>query len=198
MNGPHDLGGADGFGAVDTSKPNEAWGLRVHALAIACVVGGVYRTPAFRHALERIPPARYLSSSYYERWTTAVASLLVEHGVLSADDVGFELSAPVRAPRITDPGPDVSEPRFAIGDEVRVLNTHPLGHTRCPRYVRGRRGTIVRYDGACNLDDVEAHSDARRRVPLYCVRFDARELWGEGAEPSTVHVDLFESHLEER
>ena len=157
-----------------------------------------YGTPEFRHAIERIPPARYLASSYYERWMTATASLLVERGVVTSEEVGdaFPLAGPVRAPRLPEPGSDVTEPRFTVGDGVRVRNTHPFGHTRCPRYVRGRRGTIVRYDGPCNFDDVEAHSDGKRLEPLYCVRFEASELWGDASEGGTVNVDLFESYLE--
>jgi nitrile hydratase len=63
--------------------------------------------------------------------------------------------------------------------------------------VRGHRGVIVRYDGPCNFDDVEAHSAGKRLEPLYCVRFDSGELWGDDAEPDApVHVDLFEDYLE--
>lgn len=200
MNGPHDLGGMDGFGPVDTDAVHgENWETRVFALAGAAMISGHYGTPEFRHALERIAPARYLASSYYERWTIAIASLLVEKGVLSRDEIGadFPLAGPVRAEPLGSPGRDVTEPRFAVGDAVRVRNTHPLGHTRCPRYVRGRRGTIVRFDGPSNFDDVEAHSEGKRLDPLYSVRFDASALWGDGAEPGcVVHVDLFETYLE--
>ena len=198
MNGPHDVGGADGFGPVVREGSGEPWHLRIHAIAVAGMLSAGYGTPEFRHAIERIPPVRYLASSYYERWMTATASLLVERGVVTSEELGdaFPLAGPVRAPRLPEPGSDVTEPRFTVGDGVRVRNTHPFGHTRCPRYVRGRRGTIVRYDGPCNFDDVEAHSDGKRLEPLYCVRFEASELWGDASEGGTVNVDLFESYLE--
>ncbi len=206
MNGVHDLGGTDGFGPVPyvVEEPtfHEAWEGRVYALAGAGGMAGFYGTPQFRHAIERIAPARYLSCSYYERWTTAISSLLVEAGVLTPDELEAEaggavpLCGPVRAPAV-DPGADVTAPRFAPGDEVRARNVHPLGHTRCPRYVRGRRGSVVRSYGPMNFDDVEAHCEGKRLDPVYCVRFDAGELWGEAAEPGVVvHVDLFESYLE--
>ena len=44
--------------------------------------------------------------------------------------------------------------------------------------------------------DAHAHGRGEQPQPLYSVRFDARELWGESAEPNqTVHVDLWESYL---
>lgn len=206
MNGAHDLGGMDGFGpvpyAADEPVFHKDWEGRVYALAGAGGMAGFYGTPRFRHAIERIDPARYLASSYFERWATAIATLLVEAGALTREELEAEaggavpLSGPVRAPTV-DPGSDVTEPRFAPGDAVRVRNVHPLGHTRCPRYVRGRHGTVVRSYGPMNFDDVEAHSHGKRLDPVYCVRFDADELWGEAAEPGVVvHIDLFESYLE--
>lgn len=207
MNGIHDLGGLDGFGPVphepDQAASREPWELRAFALAAAASAAGVFGGPAFRHAIERIPPARYLACSYYERWTTAVATLLVEREVVDRDRLveaaggHFPLAGPVRAPRLAAPGGDVTTARFAAGDRVRVRNDHPLGHTRCPRYVRGRAGVVVRVDGPANFDDVEAHSDGKRLDPLYCVAFEVAELWGDSADlASTVHVDLFDAYLE--
>ena len=88
--------------------------------------------------------------------------------------------------------------RFAVGDVVRVREWHPSGHTRAPRYVQGKRGVVVRVDGAFNVPDVEAHGDLRVLDPTYSVCFTARELWGDGgADGETVHVDLWERYLEE-
>jgi nitrile hydratase len=202
VNGPHDLGGMDGFGRVPYSadeRPfHEDWEGRTFALAGAAATHGVFGTPMFRHAMERIEPGRYLNSGYFERWCLALATLLVEKGIVDPDEVSdVPLSASVRVGGLEAPGADVTEPRFRVGEGVRVRNEHPLGHTRCPRYVRGRRGVVVRYDGPCNFDDVEAHSDGKRLDPLYCVRFEGSELWGGSAEPGvTVTVDLFETYLE--
>ena len=41
----------------------------------------------FRHAIERIPPAQYLASSYYERWLAAAETLLVERGVVTREEL---------------------------------------------------------------------------------------------------------------
>jgi len=207
VDGVHDLGGRDGFGLVpvEADEPvfHEPWEGRVFAMAGAVTAASpLFGTPEMRHAIERMEPRHYLAASYYERWLTAVATLLVEKGRIGLDELEaaaggwFPLSRPVRAPR-TDAGPDNTQPRFRVGDAVRVKNRHTSGHTRCPGYVRGRRGVVIRFDGPCNFDDVEAHSDGRRVEPLYGVRFDGAELWDEQAEPATsVCVDLFESYLE--
>jgi nitrile hydratase len=95
-------------------------------------------------------------------------------------------------------GPGVREPRFAAGDRVLVREWHPPGHTRCPGYVRGKAGVVVRMDGIYSVPDVEAHSTARRYEPTYSVRFDAAELWQDGQRGVTVHADLWDSYLEPR
>jgi nitrile hydratase len=91
-----------------------------------------------------------------------------------------------------------TSPHYAVGDAVRVRERHPAGHTRAPRYVQGKRGTIVRVDAAANIDDIEAHGGDDVADPLYSVRFTSRELWGEaGTDGDVIHVDLFERYLQE-
>ena len=88
-------------------------------------------------------------------------------------------------------------PRYAVGDVVRVREWHPPGHTRAPRYVQGKRGTIVRIDPAANVSDIEAHGGGFVTDPLYWVRFTSCELWGDGGNGGeVVHVDLFERYLQ--
>jgi nitrile hydratase len=87
-------------------------------------------------------------------------------------------------------------PRFAAGAAVRTREVHPHGHTRLPRYARGKRGVIHRCHGIHVFPDTHAHGQGEQPQPLYSVRFDARELWGESAEPNqAVHIDLWESYL---
>jgi nitrile hydratase len=206
VDGVHDLGGVQGFGAIDVEplEPvfHEDWERRAYRATIAVMMSGALNG-RFRHAIERMEPSWYLASPYYEHWLTAAATGLVESGTIDRNELDtrlgapFDLAEPMRAPRLAEPGPSSSQHRFAVGDRVRVREWHPLGHTRAPRYVQGRRGTIARLDGVFSLPDVEYHCDATRREPTYCVRFDARELWGEAAEPrASVHVDLWQSYLE--
>ncbi|MCZ7597393.1 MAG: nitrile hydratase subunit beta [Gammaproteobacteria bacterium] len=92
--------------------------------------------------------------------------------------------------------PAADEPAFAPGDAVRVVNHHPLGHTRAPRYVRGRRGVVSTHHGCHVFADANSRGE-RRGEHLYSVRFAARELWGEGAQGrDAVYVDLWQPHLE--
>ena len=206
VDGIHDLGGMQGFGAVAHSPAESAFPDRWQATARALmeVVAGAVEASGgeFRHSIERMDPGHYLTSSYYEHWLTGAATLAVEHGLVTHAELEaraggrFPLSGPALAPPVADTGPDVGEPRFGVGDRVRVRDWHPPGHTRCPRYVRGKAGTVVRVDGTHSVPDIEAHGPARRYEPTYSVRFDAAGLWHDGQRGVTVHVDLWDSYLE--
>jgi len=88
-------------------------------------------------------------------------------------------------------------PRFAAGQTVRAREIHPAGHTRLPRYVRGRVGTIERDHGAHVFPDSNARFQGENPQVLYTVRFAARELWGEAAHPGdAVYLDLWEDYLD--
>jgi nitrile hydratase subunit beta len=207
VNGVHDMGGTDGFGRVDV-EPNEPvfhhpWERAVFRVSTAIIAGRIANGDAFRHAIERMAPAHYLGSSYYEHWLTGVATLLIERGIVTAAELESRAggSFPLARPVLTADVPALAScggaARFAVGAAVRVVNAHPLGHTRCPRYVRGRRGVIVRVDGLFPLPDVTAHADRPCDDHAYSVRFAARELWGPGAGANeTIHVDLWEHWLE--
>jgi len=203
VDGIHDMGGMAGFGAVvvEADEPvfHHDWERRAARLTMAAMLSG-HLNGRFRHAIERMDPAWYLSSGYYEHWLVAAATGLVEAGVISQDelderlDAPFPLAQPVRAPRLAEPGASSDAHRFAVGERVRVRDMHPAGHTRAPRYVQGRCGSVVRLDGVFSVPDVEYHCDGKRLEPTYSVRFEAAELWGEEGDP--VHVDLWESYLE--
>jgi nitrile hydratase subunit beta len=206
VDGIHDLGGMQGWGRVAHSPAEPVFHGRWEAVAralMAVVAGAVDASGGeFRHSIERMAPGHYLTSGYYEHWLTAAATLAVEHGLVTRSELEsraggwFPLSSPAIAPPVPDPGPGVGQPRFAAGDRVRVREWHPPGHTRCPRYVRGKAGQVVRVDGTHSLPDIEAHSTARRYEPTYSVRFDASDLWRDGQQGVSVHVDLWDSYLE--
>jgi nitrile hydratase len=207
VDGIHDLGGMQGFGAVEV-EPDEPvfhfpWEGRMFALAGSALVVGGFNTPMFRHAIERMDPAHYLSSSYYEHWLTAVATLFVEAGAISPEELeeragGFPLSRQSRLkPADVEVAAPGASPRFAVGAPVRVRDIHFEGHTRCPGYVRGRRGVIVRVDGTAPVPEIEAHRRERVADHTYDVAFTCSELWGDVADTNaTVHVDLYERYLE--
>jgi nitrile hydratase len=88
-------------------------------------------------------------------------------------------------------------PLLHPGDAVRARNLHPSGHTRLPRYVRGKRGRVETIYAAYVFPDTHAHDLGEEPQYLYCVAFEGEELWGPQAEPGTsVRLDLFEPYLE--
>lgn len=209
MDGIHDMGGLEGFGPVEIEPDepvfHEDWERRTFRISRAAGHALQFSGGTFRHSIERMDPGHYLTSSYYEHWLTGISTLIVEAGLVTAEELDrraggrFPLSRPDRGTVPASPEPDRTAARFAVGDRVRVREWHPPGHTRAPRYVQGKEGVVVRVDGAHNVPDVEAHSDRRVLEPTYSVRFTARELWGEGgADGEVVHVDLWERYLEEQ
>ncbi len=88
-------------------------------------------------------------------------------------------------------------PRFKVGDRVRTKNLHPTHHTRLPRYARARMGVIQADHGAHVFPDANSQFLGEQSQPLYSVRFESRELWGEAASlRDAVYLDLWESYLE--
>jgi nitrile hydratase len=111
---------------------------------------------------------------------------------VSPDRVAVALRRGAPADR-TPPG----SAAFAVGQTVRARNVHPVGHTRLPRYVRGRRGVVELVHGAHVLPDRNAHRLGESPEWLYTVRFSGTELWGRDSDPTVeVSVDAWESYLE--
>ena len=220
MNGVHDLGGMDGFGPVvrQANEPvfHEPWERRVFGMMLATMAQGFYNIDELRHAIERMAPAHYLGSTYYEHWLSGLERMLVEKGRLSANEIENRL----REIAQTAPKPAVGNPaladallqgvyggapssrgagkaRYRAGDPVRVRTMSPHGHTRCPRYVRGARGVVAHVHERFVFPDTNAHGGGERPQVLYTIAFASRELWGGDAEGrGKVHVDLWESYLE--
>lgn len=188
MNGVHDMGGQHGHGPiyVETAEPvfHHPWEGRVYALMILARRRGVFNLDEMRRAIEELPPAQYLGSSYYERWLAALEALLEEK----------RSSATVKPPEPPAGGP---APRYRAGDRVRTRNVQPHHHTRLPRYARGKAGVVELVHGPYVLPDRSAHGLAPSWQPVYTVRFAARELWGEdGDTRDDVTLDLWEEYLE--
>jgi nitrile hydratase len=86
---------------------------------------------------------------------------------------------------------------FRVGDRVRARNIHPTGHTRVPRYVRGRRGVVAIDHGVFIFPDTHAAGKGTKPQHVYSVRFAAQELWGPDASArDSVYVDLWDDYLE--
>ncbi len=217
MNNIHDMGGMHGFGPIPIEEDEPVfhsdWEARAMAITVAMAAWQKWSIDASRYARERLPALTYLEYSYYERWIAALVDLAVETGLLTLDEV--ETGEPAPGAESRDPpltGKAVSRvisrggpanrkieaaPRFAVGDRVRTSTASPRGHTRLPRYARGRTGEILMHHGAHVFPDTNAHGQGENPQHLYTVKFTARELWGPEANPNdTVTLDLWESYLD--
>src|SRR5262249_54006567 len=208
------MGGMHGMGPIQ-HEPDEPtfhmpWEGRVYALMrVLRTRAGLWNLDAFRHGLEVLPPANYLRMTYYERWFEWIRTTLVAAGDVSQAELDSERSAPgatkvsplltIEAARATvahrgSARRDVAvAARFKAGQKVRARNIHPTGHTRLPRYVRGKSGVVVLDRGVFLFPDTNAHLQGEKPQHLYSVKFAARELWGERASPrDAVHVDMWD------
>lgn len=87
--------------------------------------------------------------------------------------------------------------RYRAGDAVIARNINPIGHTRLPRYIRSKRGTVRADHGVFSFPDTAAHGQGHKAQHLYSVRFMARELWGDQASPhDSIYIDLFDDYLD--
>jgi len=218
MNGPQDLGGQMGFGPVAPEKDepifHAPWERRALALTLAMGATREWNIDMGRHARESLPPAQYLSSSYYEIWIAGLRKLILARGLVTEDELASgKMTAPPKkvvgklllakdVPAVLAKGgpttrPAATPPRFKVGDKVRTKNIHPQTHTRLPRYLRGHVGEIALLHGTHVFPDSNAHGKGEEPQPLYTVRFSAREIWGEARNPrDAVSADLWEPYLE--
>lgn len=217
MNGMHDVGGMDGFGPIpiDRKEPtfHHAWEGKAFAMLMLVMFGWrKWNLDQTRSSMERLPPRLYLALSYYERLLAALTERGAATGLFTPGEAAAGRAAPrsakfkppikaetvatlFRAPR-NYIRPVDSPPKYKVGDKVRTVTDSPEGHTRLPRYARGRDGTIVRYHGANVFADANA-SGIENPQHLYAVRFSARELWGrQGCLHDSVTLDLFEPYFQ--
>jgi nitrile hydratase beta subunit len=189
-----------------------SWEARVHALTLAIGSMGAWNLDMTRAARETLPD--YRSLSYYEIWYQGLVTLLERHGLVSGEELaaGRSLAEPRPlarvlhkdrvAPLLQTGAPTLRETsrpaRFALGERVRTRSGPFPGHTRLPRYARGRCGTIESLRGMHVFAD--AHAAGRGEQPewLYTVVFPAAELWGVAACATrlSVSIDAWEPYLE--
>ena len=216
MNGVHDMGGLQCMGRIEYERNEPVfhapWEGRVYALSRAIRKIGKWNIDTNRHTIESLPPAQYLRLSYYERWLAVLTTNLIRFGLVTKEEMesgkpatGSAKAVPVLTVAMAgsfnrgiassqDPS---RSPLFKVGARVRARNLNPVGHTRLPRYARGKTGVVVIDHGVYIFPDTNAHFQGEKRQHVYAVRFTARELWGEAASlRHVVHVDLWDDYLE--
>ena len=216
MNGIHDMGGMHGMGPIEheQNEPvfHQPWEGKVFAVNLA-VRAGKGNIDNSRHGIELIPPADYLRMSYWEKWLTRIEANLVRLGVVTEAEMESGKPAPGSSkstPALTasmvpaamgrgaSPRRDVAvAARFKVKQKVRARTINPVGHTRLPRYARGKTGTIMRDHGIFVFPDTNARFEGEKPQHVYSVRFAARELWGQEASPhDAVYIDMWDDYLE--
>ena len=208
MNGVHDLGGMQDMGRIphEANEPvfHSKWEGRIYGMMTTSGRFRKWSLDTVRWTLEQITPGEYLRMSYYERWYTCLVKLLVDNKFITQAELDSGKAAKGSG-KFTAPPPALAQPgeraglpaRFQVGQRVRARNMHPLGHTRLPRYARGRTGTIAADHGVFTLPDTNATFQGENPQHVYSVRFQARELWGEQALPQDeVYIDMWDTYLE--
>jgi len=217
MNGVHDMGGMHGMGPIVEEKGepvfHHQWEGRIFAMNRAVGAWRKWNLDASRHSRELIPPAEYLLMTYYERWVAGLVELIVQSGLTTRAEIesgipaaGSTKAVPAltvdKAVALVAKGVPASRnvnmtARFQVGQRVRSRNINPVGHTRLPRYARGKFGTIDRDHGVFVFPDTNAHFLGEKPQHVYSVRFSARELWGDQAAPQdSVYVDMWDDYLD--
>ncbi len=204
MDGVHDLGGVNGFGAVELESNEPVFHEDWEPIGYALIFVGAAELNAFtidelRHAIERMEPRHYLTSTYYERIVTGVAALYVEKGYITHEELERRAGGRFPLARPVTPGEPAREPSisFSPGETVQVRKDHFRGHTRMPKYVRGKRGTVLyQTTHAFPFASAAGHGIEAKKEPTYHVKFQASDLWSDADANATVVVDLWESYLE--
>ena len=217
MNGVHDMGGLQDMGPIQYEKDEPVfhaeWEGRVYGIDASLRAAEKWNLDTWRHEIELLPPADYLRMTYYERWLRINEQLVVKHGLATPTELAAgspdpgsaksipALTAPVVARHLGRGIPSSQDPKapphFKVGETVRARNMNPTGHTRLPRYARGKVGAIARDHGVYTFPDTNANFQGEKRQHVYSVRFPAHELWGEQASPlDSVYLDLWDDYLE--
>jgi nitrile hydratase subunit beta len=217
MNSVHDMGGMHGMGPIQHEKDepvfHSRWEALSFALNMATRAGRKWNIDSGRHEIELIPAPDYLRMSYYEKWLARLERLVVKSGMVTQEEIetgkpepGSPKATPAvtadQVPRMLRTGALASRdveiaPRFQIGQRVRARNINPTGHTRLPRYARGKIGAVHLLHGVYVFPDTNAQFLGEHPQHVYSVRFEARELWGNEASPrDAVYIDMWDNYLE--
>ncbi len=208
-----DLGGTTGHGPIEHEPEgvvfHHDWEAKALALTLAAGASGKWNIDMGRRVRETLPD--YADLTYYEIWTASLQRLLVERGLVTAEelDAGHALVEPIEvagvltadrvAAAMARGGPADREPSgpagFAVGDMVKTREGRVDHHTRLPSYVAGRVGTVDRVHGAHVFPDTNAHDLGEQPKWLYTVVFQATDLWDDGTPGHRVSVDAWEPYL---
>lgn len=209
-----DLGGTTGHGPIVHEREgvvfHHDWEARTLALTLAAGTPGGWNIDMSRSARETLPD--YADLTYFEIWASGLERLIVERGLITADEVasghsdgpGDDSRRVLRAEHVAEAlrrgGPADRDARgpaqFAIGDRVRTRSERVDHHTRLPAYAAGHVGTVEAVHGAHVFPDTNARDLGEQPEWLYTVVFDATDLWPDAVSGQRVSIDAWEPYLE--
>ncbi len=225
MNGVFDLGGTDGLGPIDppTEEPvfRAEWEKPVFTMFSACFRAGWFGVDQFRYGIEVMDPAAYLKAPYYEHWLHSFEHYGITGGHIDEaeldrrtqyylDNPDAPLPEHEQSQELIDfanavvpagaPAgrPSDKEPRFKVGDVVRMGPDVPFGHSRRARYIRGKTGVVTSHRGSFIYPDSAGNGKGEAPEHVYTVKFTAQELWGDQyADPNgTTYFDVWDPYIE--
>ncbi len=89
----HDRGGWPTGEAIDMNDhPPMDWEIRLNAIRQVLGQKGLLSSDELRRGIEAIAPGRYETLGYFERWAESIESLLIEKGVLAADEIDRKMA----------------------------------------------------------------------------------------------------------
>ncbi len=217
MKGGHDLGGQLEMGPINPEPESQEpvfhadWERRVFALTLATGMLGKWNIDESRRARERQDPLVYVRNSYYENWLEGLETLLLEKGLVDAEELILGANIPSQTEgTLSAPKPNVaakilasgtpstmetdSEALFCIGDSVLVKASVTEGHTRAPKYTQGVIGIVAAQLG-CHIFPDSNSQGVHEGKHLYRVTFSGCDLWGSHSASTEVLVDLWEPYL---
>jgi hypothetical protein len=201
----HDLGGDfNSFGhikaAATSSEELLQWEQQCHSLFAVLASKGILKTDQLRYTIEGLTTSQYASWTYYEKWSAAMASLLLDKGLIAHNELQLTLFGP-------ESSGEILPARFRSGDLVRVSNYEGSGrssiewrrpHIRTPGYIYGVVGTVQDVCGTFGDPSFLCLGLEAPQVWLYRVSFKMKDLWPEHESTSndTVSVEVYEQWLE--
>jgi nitrile hydratase beta subunit len=224
MGGMHGMGPINP--EIDEPVFHADWERRMFALWTAAFAAGMYNDNEFRFAVESRSATDYLNESYYQHWLVCMEQVLINKGQFKRADLEAVWANGGTVPKPTNAGAasggvgeglnlpadqvipifmtgesaridaDVA-PKFKAGDAVVARNINPAGHTRLPRYLRGKSGVVEKDHGVFGFPDTMAHGQGETPQHVYCVRFSALEVWGTDAPAQdSFYVDMWDDYLD--
>lgn len=200
--GPHDYGGVDVNETVVIHDHTvlSQWEKSVHALLVILSSNSLITTDELRRGVESLNEASYSEWGYYDKWSAAMAVILLERQVISQNELDEEL--------FKDDEEAITA--FQVGDKIQIKTEKTRTrwrrpHLRTPGYVFGLEGKIVKVLGEFADPFLLAFRGEGPKQTLYSVEIPLKNIKDsitgnaageDGGENDSVLLDIYGSWIE--